>query len=61
MFDTKKVLLMQDLFYGISLAKKAVYTANELPQPQEEDAFGFWNTNPRAFNPSLKSISIPAR
>ena len=42
MFDTKKVLLMQDLFYGILLAKKkADYTANELPQPQEEEALGF--------------------
>lgn len=42
MFDTKKVLLMQDLFYEIwCVKKKADYTANELPQPQEEDALGF--------------------
>ena len=37
------------------------YTENELPQPQEREAFGLLKTNPRPLMLSLKSIVMSWR
>ena len=37
------------------------YAEKELPQPHTCLAFGFANTNPLPFRPSVKSSSVPAR
>ncbi len=37
------------------------YALNELPQPQDDVAFGVLNTKPRPMISSLKSIVVPLR
>jgi hypothetical protein len=49
------------MLFNVLYIKIILYTENDEPQPQVLAAFGLLKVKPRAFNPSWKSICIPAR